>query len=320
MEDPLWPRAAALLQPPTVSAPVVAAVIGVPLSVTSISPSSAHLTPAALRRALAGFADFGAGLGVAGTVAVDLSALRVADLGDLDLGGVDKDGAAAAIAAQVTGRLATLSRRPALTVLIGGDNALTRPGMAAAAGPLADAGLLMLDAHHDLRGDHDGPTNGTPVRGLLADGVRGPNVVQIGLGSFGNSRAYRDLAEAAGIRLYDMAAVRARGIAAVMAEALEYLSARVSRIYVDLDIDVLDRAFVPGCPGARPGGMMPADLHLAAYLAGRCPQVVAMDLTEVDAGADPSGLTVQNMALALLHGLAGLAVRVGAEGAIREPK
>ena len=46
--------------------------------------------------------------------------------------------------------------------------------------PLRTSGLLTLDAHHDVRGFHAGATNGTPVRGLIEDGL--PYVAQVGIG------------------------------------------------------------------------------------------------------------------------------------------
>jgi formiminoglutamase len=49
----------------------------------------------------------------------------------------------------------------------------------------------------------------------------------------------------------------------------------------------------------------------AAYLAGRDPRVAAIDITEVDAGADPDGRTVRLAAMCVLEAAAGLAVRLG---------
>jgi arginase family enzyme len=80
-------------------------------------------------------------------------------------------------------------------------------------------------------------------------------------------------------------------------------------LYVDLDVDVVDRAFVPGCPGARPGGLLPGELLEAAVEAGRHPSVRAIDIVEVDATADPTGVTVDLAAMCLLSVAAGLAAR-----------
>ncbi|MCW2601599.1 MAG: Formimidoylglutamase [Frankiales bacterium] len=342
-EDPLWPRASAWLSSGGRRTGPRLSVLGVPLSRTSISPSGAHTTPAAVRAALRRFATFHAGLDV------DLEVLSVTDHGDLDVADatvadhLDRvERALARAGLQLTGEPAggltdngtpspsrpisdqvslsaithsagaptdpsDLRPRADLVVLLGGDNAVTRPAMRALL-PLATSGLLTLDAHHDVRGFHDGPTNGTPVRGLVEDGLRGDHVVQVGLGQLSNSRAYRDWCEDRGIRLVGVDDARGRvGIA--VKEQLDRLAQTCTDLYVDLDVDVVDSAFVPGCPGARPGGLSPYELLEAAVEAGRHPLVRAVDITEVDAAADPQGRTVDLAAMCLLSVAAGLAAR-----------
>ena len=172
------------------------------------------------------------------------------------------------------------------------------------------AGLLTLDAHHDVRGFHAGPTNGTPVRGLIEDGaVQGGNVVQVGIGAFTNSGAHRRWAEDHGVTVVTADQARAEGVGPCVRRHLDRLAARCDAVYVDLDVDVLDAAFVPGCPGARPGGLTPPELHAAAFAAGAHPAVTVADVVEVDATRDPAGTTVDNAALCLLHLAAGFATR-----------
>lgn len=286
-EDPLWPRASSWLAAGHPDARLT--VIGVPLSRTSISPSGAHTTPAAVRAALRRFGTFHAALDV------DLPPVR--DAGDLDVAGYDADQALTIDLSGVDGDL---------VVVLGGDNAVTRPAMRSLL-CLPTAGLLTLDAHHDVRGTHDGWTNGTPVRGLMQDGLPGSSIVQVGIGNLTNSRAYRDFCAAQGIRVIGMDDARPTGD--VVRWELDRLAATCDAIYVDLDVDVVDRTFVPGCPGARPGGLFPSELLAAAVEAGRHPVVRAVDIVEVDASADPSGVTVDLAAQCLLSVAAGFAAR-----------
>lgn len=286
-EDPHWPRASSLLVP---AGSARVGLVGVPLSRSSISPSSAHLTPAAVRAAFARFPTWHAGLGV------DLPA--IADLGDLHVAGL-----AGTEAVRTT--TALLQSLPAhdLLLLIGGDNLVTWPAVLAQPGRV---GVLTLDAHHDVRGFHDGPTNGTPIRGLVEAGVG--SVTQIGIGDLTNSRAHRRWCEEQGIRVVPLDACRGR-VAAVVRAELDRLAGSCDVLHVDLDVDVVDRAFVPGCPGARPGGLLPHELLEAAVEAGRHPQVGAIDVVEVDAAADVNGVTVQLAAMCLLSSAAGYAAR-----------
>ncbi len=328
-DDPLWPRASDWLasrgagssRARTASQPQLA-VVGVPLSRTSISPSEAHTTPAAVRLALRRFTTFHAGLGV------DLESVAVTDLGDLDVADADvhdhldrvEVGLVQSGAVCDHRHLSAITDSPEphnelqpyevqldLVILLGGDNAITRPAMRTLL-PLQTSGLLTLDAHHDVRGFHAGATNGTPVRGLVEDGLPGHHITQIGIGELTNSRAYRDWCEDRGLHLIGMTGTRGR-TGRVVREQLDRLAETCTDLYVDLDVDVVDRAFAPGCPGARPGGLLPHELLEAAVEAGRHPAVRAIDITEVDAGQDPDGRTVDLAAMCLLSAAAGLAAR-----------
>jgi len=304
-DDPEWPRASAWLSGggSTASDAPTLAVVGAPLSVTSLSPSQAHTTPGAIRRALRRFSTAYAAADPADDV--DLEVVAVRDLGDLDLQGGAVDEVHAVIADAVARVTADL------LIVLGGDNAVTRPALRGRCPDLQAAGLLTLDAHHDLRGFHAGITNGTPVRGLLDDGLPAGHVAQIGLGTFTNSRAHRRMARDAGITAITADAARAEGVGLCVLRQLDGLAQRCDAVWVDLDVDVLDAAFAPGCPGARPGGLAPWELHAAALAAGRHPAVVGIDIVEVDAAADHAGRTVDVAAQCLLHAAAGLAGRSG---------
>jgi formimidoylglutamase len=295
IEDPLWPRADQWLAAGSESPGLL--LVGVPSSVASLSPSRADLAPEALRTALRRFSVFDSEHGV------DLRSLPVSDQGDWDLSGLDMITSQEAIAER-----ARLLPQGPVTVFIGGDNAITRP-LARATGDLDRLGVLTLDAHHDVRGLDRGPSNGTPIRGLIADGLAGNRVAQVGIHSFANSAEYRSYCDEQGIAVFTMEAVEEWGVADTVAAALDHLDRRCDRVYLDCDMDVLDLAFAPGCPGARPGGMSPRQLAQATYVAGRHPKVGWADFVEVDPTRDPSGVTVMNMAAALLSFCAGVASR-----------
>lgn len=297
MEDPQWPRASDWLASGGDPAGPHLVVVGVPCARSSISPSRADTTPAAVRAALRRYSTFDADLDV------DLERLHVTDAGDLPV--AELAGEELIVAVEQGIRALPVAD---LVVLLGGDNALTRPA-ARALLPGLRGGLLTLDAHHDVRGMHAGPTNGTPVRGLIDDGLPGSHVVQVGIGALTNSRAYRTWCDERGITVVTAAAARRRGVAEVVREQLDRLAGQ-GPVHVDLDVDVVDVAQVPGCPGARPGGLQSWELLDVAAEVGRHPAVVAVDLVEVDAAADPYGRTVDLAAGCLLRVAAGLAARL----------
>lgn len=310
MDDPQWPRASAWLADGgsrDQRSPLLA-VIGAPLAQASISPSRADTTPAAVRTALHRYSTLAAR---PSGETVDLRQVRVVDVGNLDVAELTNDDAQQLVAAGIAELWDSpaLERAPDLVVILGGDNAVTRPALRSSVTDLAQAGLLTLDAHHDVRGFYAGATNGTPVRGLIDDGLPGAQVRQIGIGTFTNSPAYRAYCDEAGITVVTAAEARAAGVGRTVTQGLEALAHDCDRLYVDLDVDVLDAVFAPGCPGARPGGLAPWELVDAAFAAGRHPKVVAVDIVEVDAQADVRGVTVDVAAQCLLAVAAGLAQR-----------
>jgi formiminoglutamase len=298
VDDPRWPRASLWLAGDT--GPDAAArlsVLGVPSHLGSITPGRADLGPNAIRSALRRFSTWDFDL------QLDIRSVAVRDFGDLDVAGLDPH---AAFGPVVQG-VANLGEAGAVA-LLGGDNSITRPGLHGLKQPLERCALLTLDAHLDLR-DLDRLSNGNPVRALLQDGLPGANVAQVGIQSYANSPAYAQIAREAGIVIATAEHVHARGIAAVTNEILEHLSTRADIIYVDLDLDVMDRAFSPGTPGSRPGGLLPWQSRMAARMCGQHPKVRVIDFVELDPEQDIAEVTALAAAACLLSFASGLMMR-----------
>jgi arginase family enzyme len=188
-------------------------------------------------------------------------------------------------------------------VLVGGHNGVTFAALGAST-DLASWGLLTLDAHHDVRPYLPGrPGNGSPVRALVDAGLPGHHIVQVGIAGFSNAPAHRAWCDEHGITVLGPDA------ALDVPRLVGALAARVDRVYADLDLDVLDRAFAPGCPGARPGGIEPRALFDAAFAVGVEPKVEMVDIVELDPDADVAHVTVDAAALCLLNVAAGYAAR-----------
>jgi len=244
------------------------ALVGAGVNERSLTPGRCDLGPKALRAVLPRFSTYD-------VESERELATRVHDAGDVSV----KALAPAEAFEPVRDAAKAQAHRP-LTVLVGGNNAITRPGVHALG--LDRVGLLTLDAHFDLRDTDQGLTNGNPVRALLEDGLAGERISQVGLAPFANTRRAHEAAMAAGISVRTARECRQRGLAAVVAEELERLSGLVEAIYVDFDIDVIDRSQWPASPGARPGGVSVHDFFDATRVIGAHPKVRAVDLTEYD--------------------------------------
>jgi formiminoglutamase len=296
--DPRWPRASEWLATgPGRGRDPDLAVLGVPTFATSISPTGAHKTPRAVRRALARYSTWCASRHV-----------DVADLAAWDAGDVEDPDAEVEGEFRVRARAQTAAAKARLIVALGGDNSLTYPVCAGVFGDdLNHAGLVTVDAHHDIR---EGRSNGSPVRNLLDAGLDPHYVAQVGIADWANSRSYADEAKARGITVFSRDDVAGRGIDACLRDALDVAGGGGRPVYVDLDVDVCDRAVAPGCPASLPGGLTAAELLQAAFVAGLDPRVRAIDIAEVDATRDADDeRTVRLAAMCLLEASAGLALR-----------
>jgi formiminoglutamase len=308
-DDPNWPRASAWLAGTHTEHTLgKLAVLGAPVRRGSITPGHSDFAPTAVREVLRRFSTYDI------ETDADVRALEAHDLGDLALAEAMLEEAYEPIRQAVNSALALADA----VIILGGDNGVTRPGVAGLASTLEgelesgleECGLLTLDAHLDLRDTSNGLSNGNPVRALLEDGLPGSNIVQLGILGFANSQAYAQVAREAGISVITMDTLRGKGIERAVSDALDYLSQRTEAIYFDLDVDVLDRAFAPACPGARPGGLSPWELRQAAWLCGRHPKVRVMDLVEVDPTQDQADVTVMSTAACLLSFASGLVSRL----------
>src|SRR5258708_18854687 len=202
-DDPNWPPAAAWLSGAHAADPACRlAVLGAPLRLGSITPGRPDLAPAAVRGVLARLSTFDL------EFSRDLSRIAATDLGDLPLAETLPENALGPLSTTVRSALAAADA----LVLLGGDNGITRPGCHGISTGLPRAGLLTLDAHLDLRDLTPTLTNGNPVRALLADGLPGAQIVQIGIQPFANSRAYFEVAREAGIKVVPVTEVRRQGI------------------------------------------------------------------------------------------------------------
>jgi arginase family enzyme len=290
-----WPNLSDLLVHGESAAPV--GLVGAPLAVGSVTPGRCDFAPELLRQTLRRIGRYDVETGR------ELSSL-IADHGDLDLAELSIEKATAPISDAV--RRSTESHQ--LTLLVGGNNAVTRPGVLGLGLPLERVGLITLDAHFDMRETDEGLSNGNPVRALIEDGLPGRNIAQIGLASFANSGKMHEDALAAGNLVVTIGEVRRLGIGQAIDRAIDHV-AHCEAIVIDCDIDVIDRSQFPAAPGARPGGMAVHDFFHAVRRLASDPRARVIDLTEWDPPLDPTDLSALTAARWVAECLAGFETR-----------
>ena len=290
-----WPNLCELIVSADSAAPV--GLLGVPLAAGSITPGGCDQAPLALRKALKRIGRYDVETGR------ELET-RIADRGDVELCGPTIEKATAKICAAVSAS----AEAHALTLLVGGNNAVTRPAVLGLAGELAEIGLVTLDAHFDMRDLDQGLSNGNPVSALRADGLPGANIAQVGLASFANAAAMHEVATEAGNLVVTIGDVRRDGIEHAIQRALDHV-AHCDALVIDCDIDVIDRSQFPAAPGSRPGGMAVHDFYYAVRKLASDPRVRVIDLTEWDPPLDPTDLSALTAARWVAECLAGYEAR-----------
>jgi formiminoglutamase len=290
-----WPNLSELVSAEQRDAPV--GLVGAPLAAGSVTPGACDLAPELLRRTLKRIGRY------------DVESGRelepnVLDRGDVDLAGLTIEDATP----RIRDAVAASAQAHGLTLLVGGNNAVTRPGLLGIGGALDEIGLITLDAHFDMRDLDHGLSNGNPVRALIEDGLPGANIAQVGLASFANSRAMHEDAIEAGNLVITVGDVREGGIAHAIDRALDHV-AHCDALVIDCDIDVIDRAQFPAAPGARPGGMAAHDFFAAVRRLASDPRVRVIDLTEWDPPLDATDLSALTAARWVAECLAGYEMR-----------
>jgi len=286
-----WPNLSDLLVDGDDAVPI--GLVGAPLAAGSVTPGGCDQAPAKLRATLKRIGRYDLEIGRS-------LFTPIRDRGDVNLGILSIEQATDPIREAVAASVAD----HALTLLAGGNNAVTRPAVLGLGKPLDKIGLITLDAHFDMRDLDEGLSNGNPVRALIEDGLPGKNIAQIGLASFANTEKMHRDAIAAGNLVIGMGEVRSDGIEKAVERVLQHL-AHVDDLVIDCDIDVIDRAQMPGAPGARPGGMDVVDFFYAVRRLVSDHRVRVIDLTEWDPPLDPTDLSALTAARWVAECVAG---------------
>jgi agmatinase len=294
---------------PAELADVDVAVIGAPMDDLVSDRPGTRLAPRAIRAA-------SSPPGPHLEVGVDATAeLRLVDYGDAAVMPADARGSHAAIERLVGEALAAET----IPVVLGGDHSITAPCVRACAAARGPLGVVHFDTHTDTAERVFGVehSHGTFMRTLIDDGHVDPaRYAQIGLRGYWPGEedfAWQRERQITSLFAHD---VRDLGIREVVARALAAVGE--GPVYVTVDIDVLDPAFVPGTGTPEPGGLTTSELLWAAReVAGRV-ELVGADLVEVIptaiGTADSSALAAERTVREILTGIAMRRLGVSAAG------
>jgi formiminoglutamase/agmatinase len=286
------------------------AYIGVPHdAATSLGNPGGRFGPQALREALRGVFDWrlqDGRLADQDSGVVDLSAVEVADYGDLAL---------SYHSTEQTVEQTTLAVRRALEagfvpLVVGGDHGITYPAVKA----LHDhtpgrIGLIQLDAHCDLMdySERQGRYSGSSGmrRALELERMRGSNLVQVGLRGYTTVEQY-EVGQRLGVRRIGATRFAEIGPRAAAAEALEAAGAGTDAIYLTVDMDAINPGEAPGTGWPEPGGL--TGQQAIDFVRALAPHIAALDIAELNPLYDTPARTTALLAARIM--LNAITVRV----------
>jgi agmatinase len=251
-----------------------------------------------------------AGLNYAGSYISELDIdpaehLKIVDYGDVDFPFGDPITAMAAVEATV----ATVLEAGCLPVTIGGNAPASSYAVikAIAARTEGSIGVISFDGHTDAAPEYgDLPTSSNWVRAahLGIDKLDAPHHVQIGMRGMNNRRQDMAFFREHGMRTIMAPEVRALGSRDLAAEAITQAGQGTEKIWLAVDLDVMDSAETPDWDWPDPYGVVASDILETAFAAGRSGKLCGISLMMIGGGV----FSVQRLAnWIILYGLAGYA-------------
>lgn len=215
-----------------------------------------------------------------------------------------------AVCADIARQVEDVMAKKAFPLVIGGDHSCavgTWSGAYHAIRQRGPLGLIWIDAHMDSHTFATTPSralHGMPLACLLGHGVpelthiaapesklRPEHVCLIGVRSYeaGEAKLLHDL----GVRVFDMAEIRQRGLHAVFDEAIAIVERGTAGFGISLDLDALDPEEEPGVGTPAPGGLKRAELEREFHSLRGQPDFLAMEIVEYNPRRDKAHATAQ---------------------------
>ena len=225
-----------------------------------------------------------------------LKEMNVVDFGDANCPPSSLEKSHEAVEKKVTQALVA----DAIPIVLGGDHSITLPSATAVAKKYGygNVGMVHFDAHADTGDSTYGDvliSHGSPMRRLIESGaIPGKNFVQIGLRGPWPPPVDQKWMKDQGMRWHLMAEIEKKGFDEVLEMAISEALDGPDKLYISVDVDVMDPAFAPGTGTPEPGGISSLELLRAIREIVLSKGMVAMDVVEVAPVYDqPGDITAQ---------------------------
>jgi agmatinase len=234
--------------------------------------------------------------------------LGVVDLGDVEMPSGDTE----LSLKRLEDRITEIAAAGVVPVILGGDHTIALPDVTGIARHIGwgRVAVLHFDAHADTGDSQFGSLHGhgTPMRRLIESGAcRGDRFVQIGLrGYWPEPETLHWMAEQ-GMRSFEMGEIVARGLDAVLDEAIALAKTDCDAVFLSVDVDVVDPGSAPGTGTPEPGGLTSRQLLDAVRRISMETNLAGIDVVEVSPPYDHAEITAFLGNRVVLEALGGLA-------------
>lgn len=219
-------------------------IFGVPYDKTSSFRQGTNLAPKEIRHASWNFETFNLKTGI------DLKDIKFHDYGDLDV----KNDKPAVMVEKVKKFTATVLEKNKFPIALGGEHSITSGIIQAFPDDIA---VISLDAHLDFREQYENEMcNHACVVRRIAEYIDIKNVAVLGVRSA--ERKEFEEAKKQGLFFIDSFTIRETGIKKALDETKKHVKNK--KIYLTLDIDVVDPAYAPGTSTPEPFGLTHFDV------------------------------------------------------------
>ena len=238
-------------------------IFGVPYDKTSSFRHGAEKAPTTIRQASWNFETYDLRTGI------DLKDIKFHDYGDLDVKSLDTK----AMVEKVRNFTLKLLENNKFPIAIGGEHSIT-PGIVSAF--QNDIAVLSLDAHIDFREQYEKDINNHAcVTRRIADHINIKNIAVLGVRSA--EKEEFECAKNSGLFCIDAFSICKEGVSEAIQKTKKHLGNK--KVYLTLDIDVVDPAYAPGTSTPEPFGLTPIDvLNIIESFSS---QLIGFDIVEV---------------------------------------
>lgn len=242
-------------------------VLGVPFDATSTYRTGARFGPNAIRQASLNIETYSFRTGI------DVEDLKLHDLGDLDTSADTEK-----TLEKTTIVVKDILEAGKIPVIIGGEHTITFGVINGLGRQSSRTVIVSFDAHLDLRNEFAGlKLSHTTFMRRVNEQLKPAKIIEVGTRAV--CKEELAFAEEAGIEFFTAHQIRKEGALQII-EQLKRNLEKCGKIYLSVDMDVLDPAYAPGVQNPEPEGLEP--YTLLEILNGLCDKrVIGFDVVEV---------------------------------------